>query len=799
MLLRLLQHFESKLIFESKQQRKVGRMKSLALSPSEHKLFNATIASIGAVVSGSAVQNNAISKESHLTLLLFIGWPSEDIDGEEKVVTSEAIEAELESQILCLQVLREIAHKHHSVVHLLKNAASGSIAQLILWVLTKCCCIELSPNQEEIQELEAEEKRTKEEYEMVLTQTNEPIACSDDKVFQPRLYNWARTKQLDRLLLEVLFSLCLVPERLDMKAPEPQLESLDQIVIQAIITLFDTTPTSHPISLRQLLGLTPTPYSFSQSRIQTIPRFQLQQYVLNFFFKVLSVKPYLVSSLRTLELVDILFSDYFFAVDKASSSHNSDVKRDVEIIESGPLNNESVQDKKDESKSDKKDDSSSLLVRTMKRNILDFLAFAATCDSSTNGEECRQLFELLQSRIDDDITFFDIARCLTTVFRHRLAKTQESIMRHDGMSVFSKLIVHQQKAEKEGASNRPHLRNSRIAMLRLMECLLSSDQLQIIALSNKTIVSSLFSLLREQQAVRQCGIRLITGLMSVMGPKFTLEDLFRHRDKDHPISSDDYLSDYKSMLIEGKGKEKQALDNLRKAKWSLFTKYVELLPRVLTDDLPLVTDLLQGIRLVLKRYQRHHQDIFRRRQCFIQVINLLSYIVSLELVEKTSSLGRPSSRHPKSELVTSPTSPVDRIGLLPVSSDLSIPPETPPASAGLESPSMGSPRTIRSSPETSPRVQLSQRHHLADRNFGTQVCISVVQTLTSLMAGNKKSQDHFRQNIGYDLLGDLLLRAEHKKPSRQLYAALFDMLVDGDFFVGASKKRWWLRIRKIYY
>lgn len=64
------------------------------------------------------------------------------------------------------------------------------------------------------------------------------------------------------------------------------------------------------------------------------------------------------------------------------------------------------------------------------------------------------------------------------------------------------------------------------------------------------------------------------------------------------------------------------------------------------------------------------------------------------------------------------------------------------------------------------------------REFGMTLCIQVLKTLNSLMQGNKRVQDHFKQDVGYEYLGGLLLRAEYSVPSREIFDALFCMLFE---------------------
>lgn len=115
------------------------------------------------------------------------------------------------------------------------------------------------------------------------------------------------------------------------------------------------------------------------------------------------------------------------------------------------------------------------------------------------------------------------------------------------------------------------------------------------------------------------------------------------------------------------------------------------------------------------------------------------------------------------------------------------PPSTPRSPPSFLSPSPGS-------MYDTPRDSFVEHEHFtlgvsqygrpkgkATREFGMTLCIEVLKTLNELMRGNKRVQDHFKQDIGYDYLGELLLRAEHSVPSRELFDALFCMLLETEW------------------
>jgi Beige/BEACH domain/Neurobeachin beta propeller domain/Neurobeachin/BDCP, DUF4704 alpha solenoid region/Neurobeachin alpha solenoid region/PH domain associated with Beige/BEACH len=169
---------------------------------------------------------------------------------------------------------------------------------------------------------------------------------------------------------------------------------------------------------------------------------------------------------------------------------------------------------------------------------------------------------------------------------------------------------------------------------------------------------------------------------------------------------------------------------LQKAKAQLISKYVETLPQVLNER-PVAFALLEGIRRTLRFNTKYHQEMFRSAQCFIHIFNLLSHM---------SSTDHKDSGH----------------------SSISSGASTTAASASASASADSSESTLHP---------------------GTILCTHVLQTFGALLRNNRHSREYFRKEIGYDQLKRLLLRAEQNKPSRELYAALFDVMVEGEFDV----------------
>jgi hypothetical protein len=709
-------------------------------------------------------------------------------------------------------------------------------------------------------------------------------------------------------------------------------------------------------------------------------------------------------------------------------------------------------------------------ARLLRRQVLDFVLIMATYDDTVNLHECAALLTALQRSADNDEAVIALVRASVSALVMRRTKTQQALTQANFMAIISRLMQDQQVAYKVlnptplqplvtstphpsssvhqagtaspangspalgatpattsnvpltpflsivpaaspsaftfgisssssstpsvsstlssvSSSSRPRLAAARFAVLRLLDHYLSTGDTRLHTLKDPTAIDTIFSLLRESSPMRELGLRLTTSLMIEVGPDFGKPD---PRDR-HPQGMDPQLV----MILE-------------KAKRSMFSKYVDLLPRVLEEPHTLKT-LLCGIRRVLGTHTRLHQDIFRRRQCFIHLINILTHVAStMELINITAGAGRVIPRYvkPKSkrglrsrpraaarpdvnsdtDLVASPgqtprhgegtlTMPMDVMspghssssssmvgaslmsptgsmvpGMIPSTSmtpgysvvdNSYVPIVMPmlPPSANMDAPSRSRGLSTESRPEheigvgtgssgsgghhdeamsemdgdqrpsgnappgglsissngstttgtpnrggfdddgeamVAPKPMIGHHDHIADalsggdqkghdgdegksnvrqgrsqtlqisleefktnmaygrpqlpaspggltpahhhqqqppstpfhaagislhtasaasaggtplmrmassmgRVFGTEVCCAVLQTLTSLMAENKRSQDHFKQNYGYETLAECLLKAEQYQPSRPLYAALFDMLVDGNF------------------
>lgn len=813
----MLQQFESKLAIDPKS-RKIGRCKPDALSASQLELLTSTLSALGGVVSGNSKMQQAIaSRSTHMSLIRFIGWPN-GADGKVLLpLPTEAevkYEAEFNCQIVGLQVLRELAYKYPSVVKdLRKEGTFSNITDFILWT---CGAfgrhINMNRSFEDFKEAFQEETRMVEEFEAATGKEREVLTCFDGKTFQPHVTVFHACKHLDRVFLEVLFSMCLLPEQIPERKDTTTVyipDTLDCNIAKSVLACFDLTQEGpNSAAAKFLIKAQAHPVEGDTPRV----RFQLQQYSLRLLHKVLSIKPYLFAVVREYKPFQILFSDLFFLADKESrlglaeigskmllsipaASSSPIVSLSSPLISSGSSMELEASGPPNSAALDR------FLARMLKRQVLEFIAFASTCDDSPNLQECQHIMSLIQQNLDNDVLVMGLTRCLLAILRHRVSKTQDSLLTVDAVHSLTQLVAYHQKLDKlEKESKgvpRPNLLAVRLCVLRLLACMLSTEQLQIFALNNKGVVNVLFSLLRERQPVRHWGLKLVTSIMSVMGPKFSLDeqeakgsagdevDGETSTRQTEPSSSRPEASSDRHAASQTSAASNSTLETLKKTKWALFSKYVELLPRVLTDDLSLALDLLQGIREVLKRHTRHHQDIFRRRQCFMQVINMLSYIVSVELVERpiVSSSDRRTS-------FTESTASQDPTRTPPMSpASVASPQGSANASFGFGTPAMkGISDSIGSTGSFADfsLTPVKGKENLppqVDRNLGTSVCISVVQTLTALMAGNKKSQDLFRQNIGYDLLADLLLRAEQNKPSREVYASLFDMLVDGDFFI----------------
>lgn len=564
--------------------------------------------------------------------------------------------------------------------------------------------------------------------------------------------------------------------------------------------------------------------------------------------------------------------------------------------------------------------------------------------------------------------------------------------RYDGTHDGSKANDHRDKQNEEEAvvDAIDVFFSARLNVLRLLDCLLSTDECCVFLLSNPRLINASFSLISDQplSLFRFYGICFTTRLMVAIGPSddylqsisnMGLErknknsknrnkkqippqppSIFTssHKNaKDLQKSSDGVSgsnvrngggdanesktkhtynavsgtdSDIKGYLEvslstqrdsdSGVGNEKagavlQALGlilnqknvvMLQKRKRSLFTRFVSLLPATIMEhennaldissssithsstdySIELVLDILLAIRDVLRRHRSHHQNIFRRRRCFIQVINVLSHHVSNALAiaeDKANSTrvaegsdsgisgsgpsmmvasraassssanvvkrGHNHSAHQQISDETgdrtdifdrispalSPSMPASRIvdSSQELESEVASPAVSPTkyshASAYTTSvPTFRSPPAMRmheggtpvlhpvdhspvpsaatASPSGLPPIDTTVAVAGYHGTHLTRLCISVIRTLTCLIANNKRSRDHFRINVGYDLLIDLLARAQGvfanekatggrtiesrekggSKMSQAVFAALFDMLVEGKFCVYRS-------------
>ena len=439
----------------------------------------------------------------------------------------------------------------------------------------------------------------------------------------------------------------------------------------------------------------------------------LQFAVIAFVRRVLETSPFYLRFLREYRLYDVLFSSYFFFLgDKGTGD-----REDTQTSSSSTLAVNSHL--------------SSTLMR-LQHDVLSLARFTATLDESECVEEVKYLIRVLEYREDDDDIVIAICQCLIALFRHRLRKAQLAVLAIDGMPTIARIITTQQKASRNADGSRPFLFLSRLSVLKVLDCFLSTRDIQLFVLKEFYAVNIVFSLMLEEEPFQSFGMRLISSLMVVTGPKVVL------------TPSEVAVLDSDSATKEQDKRVYYIVETLHHAKEALVEKFVETIPKVLANK-SVCMALFQTIRNVLSMHTFFHQNLFCTKRIFIQVVNVLSHQVCLSMVEEGEG---------------------EEEGATASACDSSAGP-TPSASPMST--------TSNASSDWSGR---SSSHKMGSC---TSVAIQVLRTLTALMQNNPGTQEKFSKDIGYDELAKLLLRAEGKHPSRELFASLFDMLVDGDF------------------
>ncbi|KAL0021859.1 hypothetical protein WJX77_009077 [Trebouxia sp. C0004] len=248
----------------------------------------------------------------------------------------------------------------------------------------------------------------------------------------------------------------------------------------------------------------------------------------------------------------------------------------------------------------------------MLREHVAWVTEAASCLPATDGNEaeCKKLLEVLEDWTLDPAVVLVAAPSLGHIVRSKPEPTLAALDTHDAISKLASIIKKQQQQQQQqfpppkttGLAEAPAshdtlnsaMWHARCAVLSLLGIYLhASPHVQRLAVRKWNIVPVLIGLLWEQP-IQKLALDMIVSLMRVA-----------------PVTEDDTLS-----------------------KEPLFSKYMETLPRALDSwrdtGLTMVTHLLEGVRKVMQYNPALHQELFKKSQCFVQLLNLLNIDYSHE-------------------------------------------------------------------------------------------------------------------------------------------------------------------------
>lgn len=737
-------------------------------------------------------------------ILSLVGWPQDYVPGGDGDTTKD--HARFEIQLRCLHVLRALCNGQPFAVDKL-HAANGleSLMESIMWVFVTFSgdetpveqATQLSRAERELDELEATRNvglvqppsgcndiATDEHFATCL-KPGHSRGRSADLPLECQLAVLNKCAPLDRLFDDLL--LCCIAgtqegeedneeeehrgnkARVKNKEREPKhhTRTFAACVMQIVLDLFGQKQSSQHSAWARIV--------FQESRFPL-----LQQHVLSFIQRAIVAHPPLMSVCREERLYTTLFGNnrryFFFSGDQVPDAGAPAEANALLGWEPGRCWN------------------------LLQRQVLELMLFTATCNASSNSYQCCYLLGVLQECCNDDAIIIRVANCLLSILRARRTKTLRTLFRQDFPKIISDVIKTQKQASATLAlranPTRAQLPKARLRVVMLLDYYLSHDQAKLSVLRNWKAVEVIGNLITEPGPLRHYGLRLTTALMVAVQPNLSLSarkspkrTLLQKRGDSRRITGGRSRPSVDSADIFDWGHHMaEYIPKLQKTKSQLFWWYMDLLPLVV-EDVRLVKAMLAGIRDVLSINTKHHQGIFQRRKCFRRIIALFEDLVP----EETPQDKQVSARHKtvRREMRARGSSIVGRRRTAFSQDTEREVSEHQLPQTRLE-PAIRSPRVSSTFPaerdsvgmpvaevslvqqEGSPSPQAKR-----SREYGTEMSMHVLQTLAVLMANHPKNQESFQKNVGYEVLGNLLLRAEHGRPSRELFDALFAMLVEG--------------------
>lgn len=467
----------------------LGSRPSRLLLEAERSLLDQLLGAIASLVHGNSEMQLAWASVGGInTLLKFLGWPNgwrrasmpDAAHAEEEEHATLMDEREFLLQFRCLQVLRAASCKQsHIIRSIVRVNGCEKISEFILWAFLRFS-VDSSDVPSAVDELEA------------------AIASHDEPLHgRPPLFSVINGVKQLQLVFDLLLSVCLLPQPKDFvllgeekhEDADPQ-SNLDCQVVSMVLGLFSQKQSGSPYN-----SLARRRFHFNTVAGQYVIRLPLlQQHALNFLHRLLGEKPELIELCRSRDLYHTLFSQEFFFLGEKMP----------EVSEDGVPAEISERDKVVFSDT----------CHLLRLEVLELVQFLATRDGSLNTEECRYLMAVLAQRIDEHESCAMVSRCALAILRMKRIQTQGCLLKADAPQTLYRVIKRQQELQScidPSSTEYPLFMQARLDILNLLSQFLSSPDIKMRVLRDRSTVQVIFALIQEPLPMRRFGIDIITG------------------------------------------------------------------------------------------------------------------------------------------------------------------------------------------------------------------------------------------------------------------------------------------------
>jgi hypothetical protein len=351
--------------------------------------------------------------------------------------------------------------------------------------------------------------------------------------------------------------------------------------------------------------------------------------------------------------------------------------------------------------------------------------------------QMQRLLTILEGREDDNWLICRACEILWHILSCKRPKDQIALIASGGFSILCALLNAQEAQDKEvEAPAQPaqasvaetnaassdesspaadHYAKSlghgaRLSVLRVIDCLLSTRDVNILALSLPSVVDTIFALIYSPfPAVRCYGIRLTVSLLASVSPNLVLRSAAgalvhsgrnmsregggSQKNKSKQGGGSGVRSEYPEEVLVIAGLGSESTEVVHRNKKALFVSFVEVLSKF---DVSRGLCVLEGITHLASVHATYHQDAFYRCHAYQHIISFWAACI----------------RHQRA-----------------VGGDITT-------------------STSTSHADDSKSLLL--------KDIGKTATLAVLRTLTVMLVKNSRIRSKFRQTIGYSVVGRFL-------------------------------------------